>query len=91
MADETEKPKSNPIIDLIMRLINVYLAATFFFNGWEKWQNQEYLLAVSWFIFSFSQIAQLFGWFHHKSKLIRWGLWIPLVFALIIILSNQWL
>lgn len=47
MTDETKKNKERPIIDMIFRLINVYLAATFFFNGWENWQSEKYLLAVT--------------------------------------------
>lgn len=91
MADETKKPKERPILDLIFRLVNVYLAATFFLNGWEKWQNEEYLLAVSWFIFSLSQIAQVFKWYQNKSRVVIILMFIPLIFALIVILSNQWL
>lgn len=89
MENTSDKSKERPILDMIVRLINVYLAATFFFNGLREWQNQEYLLSVSWFIFSLSQIAQVFGWFHHKSKFIRWGLLIPLGFALIFILGKS--
>jgi hypothetical protein len=89
MADENKKP--NQIVEMIFRLCCVYVAATFFFYAWEKWQNQEYLLAASWFIFSLSQIGQIFGWFKNKSKFVIILMFIPIVFALIVILSNQWL
>lgn len=91
MADETKKPQENPIIKMIFRLACVYLAATFFFNGWENWQNQKYLVAVSWFIFSLSQIGQIFGWFQNKSKVVIALMFIPLLLAMIVILSSQWL
>lgn len=76
---------------MIFRLACVYLAATFFFYGWEKWRNEEYLLAVSWFIFSLSQIGQIFGWFQNKSKVVVILMFIPILLALIVILSSQWL
>lgn len=91
MADETKKPKERPIIDMIFRLLNVYLAANFFFHGWEKWQNEQYLLAVSWFVFSLSTIGQIFGWFRNKSKVVIILMFIPILLAMIVILSNQWL
>lgn len=91
MADETKKTPERPIIDMIFRLLNVYLAATFFLNGWENWQSQKYLLAISWFIFSLSQIAQVFKWYQNRSKAVLVLMFIPLIFALIVILSNQWL
>ena len=91
MADETKKTKERPIINMIFRLACVYLAATFFLNGWENWQSQKYLVAVSWFIFSLSQIGQIFGWFQNKSKVVIVLIFIPILLAMIVILSNQWL
>lgn len=91
MSDETKKTKEHPVLDMIFRLVNVYLAVTFFLNGWGKLQNQEYLLAASWFIISLSSIAQVFGWFQNKSKAVTTVIFIPLIFALIVILASQWL
>ena len=76
MADDEKNEKPRTILDLIMRLACVYLAATFFFNGLEYWRDGETLQAYLYFSLVFSQLDAMFGWHKHKSKIVRVIAWI---------------
>ena len=88
MADE-KKTREHPIIDLVFRLLSVYLVATCFMSGLQNWQDGEYLKSVGWFLLCFSQIGQVFGWYKHESKIVRQLMWILLIIAIIFFVLSR--
>ncbi len=71
MANEENKKISRPVLDMIMRLLNVYLAAHFFFTGLQYWSGGEFLLAVTNFALVIVEIGIVFDWLNKKSKILR--------------------
>ncbi len=71
MANEKKKIIAHPILDLIMRLVNVYLVAHFFFTGLQYWNDSEFLLAITNFALVIVEIGIVFDWLNKNSKILR--------------------
>ncbi len=71
MAKEKKKIISHPVLDLIMRLLNVYLAAHSFFKGLQHWSSGELLLACADFGLVVLYIGFIFNWISKNSKFLR--------------------
>ncbi|HRH43869.1 MAG TPA: hypothetical protein PKY82_19715 [Pyrinomonadaceae bacterium] len=89
MKNETEKSTYHYVLDLFFWLAMIYTAATCFFHGLQNWRNEDFLESGIWFLLSLSQVGQLWGWFHHKSKVFRLVVWIPLTLALFLLILSR--
>ena len=89
MTDETEKNNRHPLLNIIMRLLCVYLAAFFFFSGLQHWQDGELLRAGVDFALVVGEIGLVLGWSSNKSKVLRVLMWIALVAAFIFLALSK--
>ena len=71
MEDETKKIKDRPLGDMLFRLACVYVAATFFFNGFQDWRDEEYLKAGMDFSLVVGELGLIFKWYSHESNIIK--------------------
>lgn len=71
MADKKSKKVGRPLLDLMMRLLCVYLAASFFFGGLQYWRDGELLLAASNFAIVIGEIGLILNWSGKSSKFLR--------------------
>lgn len=78
MADEIKKNNRHPFLDMIMRLLCVYLATSFFFSGLQHWHDGELLRAGVDFALVVAEIGLIFGWSSKKSKVLRALMWAAL-------------
>ncbi len=83
MIDETEKSNRHPLLDMIMRLLCVYLAASFFFSGLQHWRDGELLRAGVDFALVVAEIGLVLDLSSKKSKVLRVLMWTALVAAFI--------
>jgi len=89
MADETEKNNQHPLLDIIMRLLCMYLAASFFFSGLQHWRDGELLRAGVDFALVVAEIGLIFGWSSKKSKVLRVLMWAALVAAFVFLALSK--
>ena len=76
MTDETRKIKKRPVIDMIFRLLCVYVAATSFFTGLQDLRDSAYLKAGMDFSLVILELGLIFSWHRHKSKIVQMLPWI---------------
>lgn len=89
MEVETKKTKESPILNIIFRLVCVYLAATFFFKGLEDWRNGEYLLVGVDFSLVFLELGLIFRWHSHKLKIVRVLVWVAVALSFIFLALSK--
>ena len=89
MEVETKKNIKHPFLDIIMRLLCVYLAASFFFSGLQHWREGELLRAGVDFALVVAEIGLIFGWSSKKSKTLRALTWTALVAAFIFLALSK--
>ena len=58
-------------MDMIFRLLCVYVAASFFFGGLQDWRNEEYLKAGMDFSLVIGEFGLIFKWYSHESNIIK--------------------
>ncbi|MEO8072581.1 MAG: hypothetical protein ABI686_04975 [Acidobacteriota bacterium] len=80
MANEKKKIIAHPVLDLVMRLLNVYLVAYFFSKGLQHWNDSEFLLTIAFFGLAIVYIGFVFNWINKNYKFLR-----ILMFAAIVI------
>ncbi len=89
MANEKKKITDNPLLNLIMRLLNVYLAATFFFKGLQDWSNGELLLTGVDLGMVILEIGFIFNWINKDSKILRFLMFAAAALALICLVFSK--
>ena len=89
MEVETKKNIGHPFLDVIMRLLCVYLAASFFFSGLQHWRDGELLRAGIDFALVVAEIGLIFGWSGKKSKVLRAVMWAALLAAFIFLALSK--
>jgi uncharacterized membrane protein YphA (DoxX/SURF4 family) len=89
MADEVKRNGQRSLLDLIMRLLCVYLAASFFFSGLQHWRDGELLQAGVNFSLVVAELGLIFGWHGHKSKVVRVLAWAGVIVAFIFLALSK--
>jgi len=89
MKDETKKSSRRSVLDIIMRLLCVYLTASFFFSGLQHWRGGELLRAGIDFSLVISYLGLAFGWHNHKSKVVRVLAWVGIAAAVIFLALSK--
>jgi hypothetical protein len=89
MTDETKKSSRHPFLDIIMRLLCVYLAASFFFSGLQHWRDGELLRAGVDFALVVAEIGLVLDWSSKKSKVLRVLMWVALVAVFIFLALSK--
>lgn len=74
MADEVKSNNQRWFLDRIIRLLCVYLAASFFFSGLQHWRDDELLRAGVKFSLVVTELVLIFGWHRHKvGRVLMWA------------------
>lgn len=91
MADEKKNQRSffDSLLDIVFRLLCVYLAASFFFGGLQHWREGEYLRAGADFSLVVAELGLIFGWSGNRFKALRVLMWAALAAAFIFLALSK--
>jgi len=89
MTDKTIRNSRHSLLDIIFRLLCVYLAASFFFSGLQHWRDGELLRAGVDFALVVSEFGLIFGWHNHKSKVVRLLAWAGIIAAFVFLAFSK--
>ncbi len=89
MTDESKGKSRRLLLDLIMRLLCVYLAASFFFSGLQYWRSGELLQAGVNIALAVAEIGLIFSFNSKKSKGLRVLMWTALITAFIFLALSK--